>query len=163
MKTREMRNMRRDSRLSVMVLTGLMIAAPSHAAEKRISKSALPPAVAKTADEQSTGATVQGYMQDNDNGQVEYEVEMTVNGHSKDVTIEPSGQVLEVEEQVELSALPAVVVAGLKDKAGHGKITKVESITKHRAIVAYEVQVSTLGKHSEIQVGPHGKPLDHEE
>jgi hypothetical protein len=104
MKTREMRNMRRDSRLSVMVLTGLMIAASSHAAEKRISKSALPPAVAKTADEQSAGATVQGYMQDNDNGQVEYEVEMTVNGHSKDVTIEPSGQVLEVEEQVELSA-----------------------------------------------------------
>ncbi len=135
----------------------------SHAAEKRISKSALPPAVEKTAAEQSKGAIVRGYTQDKENGQVEYEVEMTVNGHSKDVSFGSDGRVLEVEEQVEMGALPAAVQAGLKGRAGRGNITKIESLTKHGAIVAYEAQVSNQGKHSEIQVGPDGKPLDHEE
>ena len=30
-------------------------------------------------------------------------------------------------------------------------------------LVAYEAQVTTNGKRSEVQVGPDGKPLDHEE
>ncbi len=53
--------------------------------------------------------------------------------------------------------------AGLQAKAGKGKITKVESVTKHDKLVAYEAQITTNGKHSEAQVGPGGAPLDHEE
>jgi hypothetical protein len=55
------------------------------------------------------------------------------------------------------------VKAGLQSKAGSGKILKVESITKHDKLVAYEAKLTTNGKKSEIQVGPNGKPLDHEE
>ncbi len=88
---------------------------------------------------------------------------MTVNGHSKDVLIAASGAVVEVEEEVALDALPAPVKAGLQSKAGSGKILKVEFLTKHDKVVAYEAQVTTNGKKSEIQVGPDGKPLDHEE
>jgi hypothetical protein len=51
----------------------------------------------------------------------------------------------------------------LQAKAGKGKITKVESLTKKDKLVAYEAQVVTNGKKSEVQVGPDGKPLDHEE
>jgi hypothetical protein len=133
------------------------------AAEKKISQADLPPAVQKAAQEQSKGATVKGYSQDNENGHVEYEIEMIVNSHSKDVAFSPDGKVLEVEKQVEMAVPSASVQSGLKHKAGKGSITKVESITKHGAIVAYEAQVNTMGKHSEIQVGPDGKPLDHEE
>ena len=48
-------------------------------------------------------------------------------------------------------------------KAGKGKLTKVESITKRDTLIAYEAQVLTGAKRSEVQVGPDGKPLDHEE
>jgi hypothetical protein len=133
------------------------------AVEKKISASDLPPAVQKTAQEQSIGATVKGYSLDKENGQVEYEVEMTVNGHSKDVTIAPDGSVVEVEEQVQMGALPTSVQSALKDKAGNGTITKVESITKRGKIVAYEAAVKTASRHSEIQVGPNGESLAHEE
>ena len=44
-----------------------------------------------------------------------------------------------------------------------GKILKVESISEHDKVVAYEAKVQNAGKRSEIQVGPDGKPLDHEE
>jgi hypothetical protein len=88
---------------------------------------------------------------------------MTVRGHGRDVSIAPDGTVLEIEEEIALDSLPAAVRAGLMQAAGSGKITKVESLTKHGAIVAYEAQVSTGTKRSEIQVGPDGKPLAHEE
>ena len=48
-------------------------------------------------------------------------------------------------------------------KAGKGHLGKVESLTKHDKLVAYEAVVQTDGKKSEIQVGPDGKPLDHQE
>jgi hypothetical protein len=131
--------------------------------EKRLQKSDLPPAVQKTAEEQSQGATVRGYASEVEGGQLHYEVETTVNGHSRDVSIAPDGAILEVEEQVELADLPAPVRDGLRAKAGSGTITKVESITKRGKLVAYEAQVRRAGKHSEIQVGLDGKPLLHPE
>ena len=73
------------------------------------------------------------------------------------------GSIVEIEEQVVLDSLSADAKAGLQAKAGKGKILKVESLTKKGKLVAYEAQVDTGGKKSEVQVGPDGKPLDHEE
>jgi hypothetical protein len=52
---------------------------------------------------------------------------MTVSGHSKDVQIDASGNVKEVEEQVEMDKLPAGVKSALVAKSGGGKVTSVES------------------------------------
>lgn len=148
---------------SALVVLVLVFVANVQGQEKHIKKSNLPPAVQKTAEEQSEGAKVRGYTRETENGKLEYEVEMTVNGHSKDVSIDPSGNVLEVEEGVTLSGLSAAVREGLQRKAGAGKITRVESITKQGKLVAYEAHILTGTKKSEVQVGPDGKPLDHEE
>jgi hypothetical protein len=133
------------------------------AQEKKLKKSDLPPAVQKTADEQSQGATIKGYSSEMDQGKLVYEVEMTVNGHSRDVSIAKDGSVLEIEEEVALDSLPAPVRGALEKKAGAGKITKVESLTKQTTLVAYEAHVLTGSKRSEIQVGPEGKALAHPE
>jgi hypothetical protein len=153
-----------------MSSTSLLVAAFSLAittmafgAEKQIGKPDLPTPVQKVADEQSAGATVRGYAKDIEDGKVEYEVKLTVEGHTKDVTMDSQGNLIEVEEQVTLDGLPAIVRNGLNARAGKGKITKVESLTKHGSIVAYEAQVAIGGKHLEIQVGPEGQKLDHEE
>ncbi len=131
--------------------------------DKALKKSDLPAAVRKTADEQSKGATVRGYASEVEDGKLQYELQLTVGGHSKDVSIAPDGTVLEVEEQVDLAALPAAVREGLQKKAGAGKIAKVESLTKSGKLVAYEAQVLTGKKRSEVQVGPDGQPLAHPE
>jgi hypothetical protein len=88
---------------------------------------------------------------------------MTVNGHGKDVSMDANGVVTEVEEEVALDALPPAVKAAITDKAGKGTLGKIESLTKGGKLVAYEAHVMTDGKKSEIQVGPDGKPLAHEE
>jgi len=149
---------------TVIALTGcLAVAGSALAQEKKIKRSDLPAAVEKTVAAQSKAATIRGFSEEQEKGKTTYELQMTVKGHSKDVQMDESGAVMEVEEQVALEALPTEVRAGLQAKAGKGQIAKVESITKKDRLVAYEAQVDTDGKKSEVQVGVDGKPLDHEE
>ena len=141
----------------------LSVLAPAQDQEKKIKRSDLPPAVEKAVVEQSQGATIRGFSQERENGETFYEAELMVKGHSKDVLMAADGAVVEVEEQVSTSSLPAVVRQGLRDKAGSGKLVKVEKLIKKDKLVAYEAKVLTDGKKSEVQVGPDGKALDHEE
>jgi len=150
-------------RASIISAVAVLAATSAVAEEKKIKRSDLPPAVEKTVAEQSAGATVKGFSKETEKGQTFYEAEMVVNGHSRDILIDANGAIVEVEEEVAMDALPADVKAGLQAKAGEGKLVKVETITKKDKLVAYEAVVTKGGKKSEIQVGPDGKPLDHEE
>src|SRR6266850_450125 len=111
-------------------------------------------AVEKAVAAQSPGTAVRGFSKETENSQTYYEVELIVNGYTKDILIDTTGAIVEVEEEVVLDSLPAEVKAGLLAKAGKGKIGNVESITKHDRLVAYEAHVDTNGKKSESQVGP---------
>jgi hypothetical protein len=144
-------------------LVGVSLAGSLLAQEKKIERSVLPAAVQKAVAEQTKGATVRGFNEEKENGQTTYEIEMVRNGHAKDVQMAADGAVIEVEDEVSMDALSAQIRAGLLAKAGHGKIVTVESITKKDKLVAYEAQILAGGKKSEVQVGPDGKPLDHEE
>ena len=141
----------------------LTIGFQPRAQEKKLQRSELPPAVQKTVDEQSKGATVKGFSTEVEDGKKIYEVQLTVNGHGKDVSMDAQGHVLEIEEETSLESLPAAVRDGLTKAAGKGTIRKVESLTKNGKLVAYEAAVKTGTKNSEVQVGPDGKKLAHPE
>ena len=150
---------------AVQLLVSIVVAItiPVLAREKKIQRADLPPAVEKTVAAQSQGAEIKGFSTEKENGQTLYEVDLIVDGHSKDVSMSPEGAVVEVEEQVTLEALPPAVQAGLRARAGKGKIVKIESLTKRGTLIAFEAQVVAHGRKSEVQVGPDGKPLGHEE
>jgi hypothetical protein len=143
------------------VLFGVLALAQDQ--EKKIKQSDLPPGVQKAVAEQSQGATIRGFSEEKENGQTFFEAELMVNGHSKDVLMDSAGTVVEVEEQIPTDSLSPTVRDGLQAKAGNGKLIKVETLTKKGKLVAYEAQVLTDGRKSEVQVGPDGKPLHHEE
>jgi hypothetical protein len=150
-------------KIAMLLILGSVAAAQVVAQEKKIKRSDLPPAVEKNGCRAKRRHNHQGIQRGNRNGQKFYEAEMTVNGHSKDVLMDASGAVVEVEEEVAQESLFSEVKAGLQAKAGNGKIVKVESLTKKGKLVAYEAKLMTNGKKSEVQVGPDGKPLGHEE
>jgi hypothetical protein len=133
------------------------------AQEKHLKKSALPAAVQKVADQQSQGATVRGYARETEDGKLQYEVSLTVEGHTKDIAIAPDGTINEIEEQVFLDNLPSSIRDALQKKAAPGRIVKVESLTKRDQLVAYEAQIITGSKKSEIQVRADGGKLTHPE
>lgn len=128
------------------------------ASEQRVKLADLPPAVQATVKEQSKGAAVRGYAKEVENGKMTYEVEMTVNGHGKDVSMDQNGTVIEVEEEVPLGSIPSSAKSAIEKSAGAGKILKVESVAHGATVVAYEAQVRRGSKRSEVRVNPEGKP-----
>ena len=145
-----------------LTLTALILSAgPSLAQEieRPARMKDLPQAVQATVREQSRGAVVLGLTVETENGQTFYEASLKVKGRVRDVLIDASGNVVEVEEQVTLASLPPAARAEIVRQAGKGRILMVESITKNNAIVAYEAHVKTAGKISEIKVDPYGKTL----
>src|SRR5207253_9265287 len=124
---------------SCLLVASLVLVQSAVAQERKIKRSELPAAVEKTVVQQSQGATIRGFSEEKEkNGQTTYEAEMILNGHTKDVQMDANGAVTEIEEQLDLQAVPAAARAGLEAKAGKGKITKIESITKKDKFVAYE-------------------------
>jgi hypothetical protein len=148
---------------STVLVIALSLPALALAQEKRIPRGELPPAVEKTVATESRGATIEGFSKETEHGESYYEAEMMVAGHSRDVLLDKSGSIVEVEEQIAFESLASEVKEGLLSKAGSGKILKVESLTKRGKLVAYEARVMSNGKIREIQVGPAGNAMGHEE
>jgi hypothetical protein len=142
--------------LAALLLSGSMANAQ---AETKVRRNQLPAAVEKTVAAESQGATIKGFAREVENGKTYYEAEMTINGHTKDILMDTSGNIVEVEEQVELATLPTAVQDALKQAAGRGTIEMVESLIKNGTLVAYEGHVKRGRKRSEIQVGPNGEKL----
>ena len=144
---------------TVSVVIALAICSVVVAQEKKITRAQLPAAVEKTVARESQGATINGFATEIENGKRLYEVELTVDGHSRDISMDKNGAIVEIEAEVAMDSLPAAVQAGLRKAAGAGTLGKIESLTRRGKLVAYEGHVKTGAKRSEIQVGPNGEKL----
>lgn len=142
--------------LGAIVLT--IVFANAFASDKPVKMKDLPPAVQRTVQEQSKGATVRGLSTEVEHGRTIYEVEMTVNGRGKDVSMDASGTVIEVEEEVALGSIPAAARTAIEKAAAGGKIAKVEKVTRGKEI-AYEAALRKDGKRSEVRVSADGSML----
>jgi hypothetical protein len=131
----------------------------AQAQEKKITRKQLPAAVERTVARESQDATIKGFATEIEKGRKLYEVELTVNGHTKDILIDRKGTIVEEEEEVAIDSLTVPVQDALRKAAGPGTIGMIESLTKRGKLVAYEAHVRTGKKRSEIQVGPNGEKL----
>ncbi|MEK6303522.1 MAG: hypothetical protein AABO41_22675 [Acidobacteriota bacterium] len=145
--------------IAVLSSAGLLLFGNTLAqtSEKSVKMKNLPTEVQKTVREQSMGATIRGLSQETEDGKIYYEVELKVKGHNKDVLIDSTGAVVEIEEEIDMASVPPAVKAEIEKHIGSGKITMVESVTKNDAIVAYEAHIKSGKKHSEVKVGPDGQ------
>src|SRR5215471_12930652 len=96
------RSLMKISGASTVAVTAMLlfVLPPISARQKRIKCADLPPAVEKSVIENSRGATLRGLSQEREHGRIFHEAELIVNGHSKDVLINSTGAVVEIEEQV---------------------------------------------------------------
>jgi len=161
---RKENSMKQNIKLSIaLVAIALGTCSVTVAQEKKLKREQLPPAVEKTVARESQGATINGFATEIENGKRLYEVELTVDGHSKDISMDKNGNIVEVEAEVAMDSLPTAVQEGLRKAAGAGTIGKIESLTKGGKLIAYEAHVKTGAKRSEVQVGPNGEKLAHPE
>ena len=127
--------------------------------ERKIKREQLPPAVENTVARESQGATIKGFATEVEHRQRFYEASLIVNGHGKDILMDKRGNIVEVEEEVQMDSLPSTVQDALRKAAGSGTIELVESLAKGGRLVAYEGHVRAGKKRFEIQVGPNGEKL----
>ncbi len=124
------------------------------AADKKIQMKDLPQPVQKAVQqEEAKGTKIVGLASEVEAGKTMYEVETTVNGHTRDLLFDASGKLVETEEETPISAVPAAVKAALEAR---GKVLKLETLTKG-SIVTYEAQVEKNGTKSEVVVDATGK------
>ena len=136
-----------------------MIAAATAYAESHVPCNTLPAAVLQHAKLEAGDATVRGCVKDRENGKLTYEVETLKDGKSKDITLDVSGTVLEVEQEVAVSSLPPAVSDAIAKAAHSGKIGKVESVTRDGAIASYETTITSNGERREVAFTPRGAPV----
>lgn len=136
-----------------------MIAAATAYAESHVPCNTLPAAVLQHAKLAAGDATVRGCVKDRENGKLTYEVETLKDGKSKDITLDVSGTVLEVEQEVAVSSLPPAVSDAIAKAAHSGKIGKVESVTREGAIASYETTITSNGQRREVAFSPQGAPV----
>ena len=123
--------------------------------ESKIKFTDLPPAVQATAKAESKGATVKGYAKEIEKGKTEYEVQLVVNGKSRDVSIDPSGKVIETESLVDFASVPDRAKDAIQKQAGGAKVERVEEVKSGNPTV-YEAVVHKGGKKREIRVLENG-------
>ncbi len=125
------------------------------AAEVPILMKDLPAAVQATVKAETAGATIKGISKETENGVLVYEVETTMNGLSRDLLIDKSGTVVEVEEQIAVTAAPAPVQQALSQI---GELRKLERVTAH-GVTTYEAHVLQASKKRSVTVDASGKVI----
>jgi len=131
--------------IGVLSLTAGMIA------DTKVKMEDLPPAVQKAVKEQTRTATLVGLSKEVEKGKTMYEVETKVNGKTRDLLLDSTGAVVEVEEEIDLNSVPAAAKAAIEKKADGGTIKKVETVTKGSS-VSYEAAIRTKARKN-IEVG----------
>ena len=125
-------------------------------AETHVPCNTLPAAVLRQAKIEIGDATLHGCVKDQENGKLTYEVETLKNGKSRDILLDDSGSVLELEQEVAADSLPPAVSDAIARAAHGGKVGKVESVTRGGVIASYETTIVTRGRRGEIAFSPQG-------
>lgn len=114
----------------------------------------LPAAIQKAVQqEQAAGATIKSVAAEKEDGKTVYQIETMLKGHARDLLVDGTGKIIEVEEEVAIDTVPVPVRSALE---ALGRVVKVETVTKGTT-VTYEAQVEKNGKRLEVAVDASGK------
>ncbi len=106
---------------------------------------------------QFPNATIKKVSKEKRNGKVVYEVESTDAGQSRDIIYSATGDLIEMEEGMAISALPAPVAAAAKSTYPKATIVTAEKLTAG-TVVSYELILKGAPK-KELILTPEGKPV----
>ncbi len=141
----------------MVLFTITALAGAGVAAEKSLALKDLPPAVQKTIHDTLKGGQIGNIGKETENGVAQYEVEAMLNGKHRDFNVDTKGNLVVVEEQTTIDAIPAAAKAAILKKVGSGKVRTVETFQKPGAELMYEAGYTTkTGKHAEVLVKADG-------
>lgn len=143
-------------RALVIAMALTVVALPSAAAQHKVDLSKYPAAVRTAIEAETKNATLKNVSKETEKGQTQYEVETVVNGKTRDLLIDPSGKIIEIEEEIAVDAAPAPV----RDALGRqGKVTRLESVHRN-GVTTFEATVQHAnGRKTSVALDAQGKPI----
>ena len=94
--------------------------------------------------------------QETDDGCTTYEAAQTVDGRTKEIKVGSNGQVLETEDAIAASDLPAAAMDAVKKKAPKAEIKEVRRVT----VCFYEVELAKGSQPHELKIYGNGQPVE---
>lgn len=133
--------------IAMLAVAGATLAAQAPAAK-------LPAPVAAAFKKAYPTATIKNVSSEKEDGKLQYEVESVDGKIRRDVIYLPDGTLVVEEMVIELSAVPAPVVAALKARYPKATVTLYEKLTKPSG-VSYEMQLKGAAV-KEAEIAPDG-------
>jgi uncharacterized membrane protein YkoI len=125
----------------------------------RIALDQLPVAAREALIQLAGGATITEVEQENKHGMALYEAEWKVNGHEAEAVVTADGHLVEMEEEIDASALPPNVAAVVAQQFPGATNIEYEKVM----VTVYEIEAKINGVEKEIQVLATGKIIGQEE
>ena len=144
--------------MNKVTVIAILLAVLCAAGEKKVKMQDLPPAVQKAVTEQSQGATLVGLARETEDGKTFYEAELKINGRTRDISFDPTGKVVIVEDETPIENIPAPAREAIQKAAGKKKILLVETVTEDGKTF-YEAHIRALIRTTEVKVDSAGKPV----
>jgi hypothetical protein len=142
------------NRLIAGIAIGLAVSVAALGEVKSIKQSKLPPAVQRTAEQQSAGAEVTGYSTAKLDGVVTYRMSLMAEGLTRGVVMDKDGNVLSVEQEVAWAELPADIQKTFDGVKAKGELGPVSTVSENGTLVAYVAYLSTKRDRSLVRVKP---------
>ncbi|HYL72800.1 MAG TPA: hypothetical protein VEU96_01270 [Bryobacteraceae bacterium] len=141
--------------IALFAIAGL--ACTAAAAEKSLQLKTLPPAVQKTIQDNLKSGEIKNIGKETEHGVAQYEVESMLNGKHRDFNVDTKGNLVVVEEETTIDAVPAAAKAAIMKKVGTGTLGMVETFTKSGSETMYEAAwKDKAGKKHEVLVKADG-------
>jgi uncharacterized membrane protein YkoI len=127
---------------------------------KEVAKRQVLPNVLTAFQKSYPNATNVKYEDTEADGKRFYEIEFKDKGNEFEALYQPDGTLLEIKEEIAMTALPQPVIQSVNKAHPNGIIQEVERIMKPGGyIVGYEVEIRDGGKELELTLGSDGRVL----
>jgi hypothetical protein len=126
--------------------------------EQSLKKKDVPRAVLEAFQKAYPKATVKGFSREVEEGKVLYEVESVEGKIHRDISYNPDGSVITLEETLPVSELPEAVRSSMKTDYPQATITRCEKVTEGQT-VKYELAIHSGQTKSEVVFDAEGKIL----
>jgi hypothetical protein len=139
--------------------------APHAAAQEEISPDKLPPKVADAVKARFPGAKFLKITKEMENNEVIYDIEMTVGTKKHEMDCKEDGTLVDIQNEIEISKLPAAVTRAIKAKHPNCTIKEAGEILvvkdKKETLDHYEVLIDTPDKKEiELTVSLDGSKIE---
>lgn len=143
-----MKNIKMFSLFAIVILSPFLLVFAADDDEQEIAEKQVPTAVLKTFKAAYPNAKDIEYTKEKEDGQAVYEIEFELSERELEALYNADGKLLEVEEEIGLKEVPAVVLNQLKKEFKSYEIEEVERVNKDNQTY-YELEVEIIENNQE--------------